>query len=58
MAILKGQKTKLTNVKDKNSKNLKIKPHRSVKKRNGSKKMEQSEELIALTRTWDEDLCE
>ena len=58
MAILKGQKTKLTNVKDKNSKNLKIKPRRSMKKRNGSKKMEQSEELIALTRTWDEDLCE
>jgi len=58
MAILTGQKTKLTNVKGKNSKNLKIKPRRSVKKRNGSKKMEQSEELIALTRTWDEDLCE
>ena len=58
MAILKGQKTKLTNVKDKNSKNLKIKPHHSVKKRNDSKKMEQSEEFIALTQTWDEDLCE
>ena len=58
MAILTGQKAKLTNVKGKNSKNLKIKPRRDVKKRNDSKKMEQSEEFIALTQTWDEDLCE
>ena len=58
MAILTGQKAKLTNVKGKNSKNLKIKPRVGVKKTNDSKKMEQSEEFIALTQTWDEDLCE
>jgi len=58
MAILTGQKAKLANVKGKNSKNLKIKPRCGVKKRNDSKKMEQSEEFIALTQTWDEDLCE
>ena len=58
MTTLTGKRKKRTSVKSKNSKNLKKKPRQGVKKKNGSKKMEQSEELIALTQTWDEDLCE
>ena len=58
MTTLTDKRKKLTSAKSKNSKNLKKKPRQGVKKKNGSKKMEQSEELIALTQTWDEDLCE
>ena len=58
MTTLAGKRTKLTNVKSKNSKNLKTKSRHGAKKRSGSKKMEQAEELIELTQTWDEDLCE
>jgi len=53
-----AKKPNLTNVKIENSKNLKAKTQHGFEKRNKSKKKEQSEELIALTQTWDEDLCE
>jgi len=58
MTTLTDKRKKLTSAKNKNSKNLKTKPRQGTKKRNSSKKMKQSEELIALAQTWDEDLCE
>ena len=58
MTTLTDKRKKLTGTKIKNSKNLKTKPRQGAKKRNNSKKIKQSKELIALTQTWDEDLCE
>ena len=58
MTTLTDKRKKLTGAKSKNSKNLKTKPRQGAKKRNSSKKIKQSKELIALTQTWDEDLCE
>tara|TARA_B100000446_G_scaffold39064_1_gene34406 strand:+ start:605 stop:781 length:177 start_codon:yes stop_codon:yes gene_type:complete len=58
MTTLTDKRKKLTSAKNKNSKNLKTKPRQGAKKRNNSKKIKQSKELIALTQTWDEDLCE
>ena len=57
MTTLTDKRKKLTSAKSKNSKNLK-KPRQGLKKRNSYKKIKQPEELIALTQTWDEDLCE
>jgi hypothetical protein len=53
-----AKRPNLTNVKIENSENLKAKTKYGFEKRNKSKKKEQSEELIALTQTWGEDLCE
>ena len=58
MTTLTDKRKKLTSAKNKNSKNLKTKPRQGAKKKNNSKKIKQSKELIALTQTWDEDLCE
>ena len=58
MTTLTDKRKKLTGAKSKNSKNLKTKPRQGVKKKNSSRKIKQSKELIALTQTWDEDLCE
>jgi len=51
------KKPSLTNVKIKNSKKFKTK-ERGFEEKNKPKKKELSEELISLTQTWDEDLCE
>ncbi len=57
MTMLTGKRKKLANVKNKNSKRLK-KIRKDVKKISGSRKIKKSDELIELTETWDEDLCE
>ena len=53
-----NKKNKPINVNRRASKNAHIKPRQSVKKTNNSKNKAPSEELLDLTRTWDEDLCE
>jgi len=58
MTILSNKKNKPINVNSRASKNAKIKPRQSVKKTNNPKNKAPSEELLDLTRTWDEDLCE
>ena len=58
MTILPNKKNKPINVNSRASKNSKIKPRQSVKKTNNPKNKAPSEELLDLTRTWDEDLCE
>jgi len=58
MTILPNKKNKPINVNSRASKNAKIKPRQSVKKTNNPKNKAPSEELLDLTRTWDEDLCE
>jgi hypothetical protein len=58
MTILSNKKNKPINVNRRASKNAQIKPRQSVKKINNSKNKAPSEELLDLTRTWDEDLCE
>ena len=58
MTILPNKKNKLINVNSRASKNAQIKSRQSVKKTNNSKNKTPSEELLDLTRTWDEDLCE
>ena len=58
MTILPNKKNKPINVNSRASKNAKIKPRQSVKKTNNPKNKASSEELLDLTRTWDEDLCE
>ena len=58
MTILSNKKNKLINVKNRASKNAQIKSRQSVKKKNNPKNKASSEELLDLTRTWDEDLCE
>ena len=58
MTILSKKKNKLINVNSRASKNAQIKARQSVKKKNNPKNKAPSEELLDLTRTWDEDLCE
>jgi len=58
MTTLTDKRKKLTSVKSKNSKNIKTKLHQGANKKTARKQMKQSKELIALTQTWDEDLCE
>ena len=58
MTILPNKKNKPINVKGKASKNAKIKSRQSTKKKNNPKNKAPSEELLDLTQTWDEDLCE
>lgn len=58
MTILSNKKNKLINVNSRASKNAQIKSRQSVKKKNNPKNKAPSEELLDLTRTWDEDLCE
>jgi len=58
MTILSNKKNKPINVNSRASKNTQIKSRQSVKKTNNPKNKASSEELLELTRTWDEDLCE
>jgi len=58
MTILPNKKNKLINVNSRASKNAQIKSRQSVKKKNNPKNKAPSEELLDLTQTWDEDLCE
>ena len=58
MTILSNKKNKTINVNRRASKNAQIKSRQSVKKTNNPKNKAPSEELLDLTRTWDEDLCE
>jgi len=58
VTILSNKKNKTINVNRRASKNAQIKSRQSVKKTNNSKNKAPSEELLDLTRTWDEDLCE
>ena len=58
MTILSNKKNKPVNVNSRASKNAQIKSRQSVKKKNNPKNKAPSEELLDLTRTWDEDLCE
>ena len=53
-----NKKNKPINVNSRASKNAQIKSRQSVKKTNNPKNKASSEELLDLTRTWDEDLCE
>ena len=53
-----NKKNKPINVNSRASKNAKIKSRQSAKKKNNPKNKAPSEELLDLTRTWDEDLCE
>jgi len=53
-----NKKNKPINVNSRASKNAQIKSRQSVKKKNNPKNKAPSEELLDLTRTWDEDLCE
>ena len=58
MIIFSNKKNKPIDVNSRASKNSKIKSRQSVKKKNNPKNKAPSEELLDLTRTWDEDLCE
>ena len=58
MAIPSNKKNKLINAKGRATKNAEIKSRQSAKKKNNPKKKAPSEELLDLTQTWDEDLCE
>jgi len=58
MTKLSNKKNKPINVNSRASKNAQIKSRQSVKKKNSQKNKAPSEELLDLTRTWDEDLCE
>ena len=58
MTTLSNKKNKLISVNSRASKNAQIKSRQSVKKTNNPKNKASSEELLELTRTWDEDLCE
>ena len=51
-------KNKPININSRASKNAQIKSRQSVKKTNNPKNKAPSEELLDLTRTWNEDLCE
>ena len=57
MTALTGENKKLANVKNKNSKKFK-KIRKDVKKISGSEKTGKPDEIIELTQTWNEDLCE
>ena len=52
------KKNKPININSRASKNAQIKSRPSVKKTNNPKNKAPSEELLDLTRTWNEDLCE
>ena len=58
MTLLANKKNKPINANRRASKNAHIKSRQSVKKKNNPKNKAPSEELLDLTRTWDEDLCE
>ena len=53
-----NKKNKPINVNSRASKNAKIKSRQSAKKKNNPKNKAPSEELLDLTQTWDDDLCE
>jgi len=53
-----NKKNKPININIRASKKAQIKSRKSVKKKNSQKNKAPSEELLDLTRTWDEDLCE
>jgi len=53
-----NKKNKPINVNIRASKKAQIKSRQSVKKKNNQKNKAPSEELLDLTRTWNEDLCE
>ena len=53
-----NKKNKPINVNCRASKNAQIKSRQSVKTTNNPRNKALSEELLDLTRTWDEDLCE
>ena len=52
------KKNKPININSKAPKNAQIKSRQSVKKTNNPRNKAPSEELLDLTRTWNEDLCE
>ena len=58
MTISSNKKNKPINVKSRAFKNAQIKSRQSIKKINKPKNKAPSDELLDLTRTWDEDLCE
>ncbi len=58
MTMLSNKKNKPINVNSRASRNIKIKSRQSIKKTSNQKNKAPSEELLDLTRTWDEDLCE
>ena len=58
ITMLSNKKNKPINVNSRASKNAQIKPRQSAKKKNNPKNKAPSEELLDLTQTWDEDLCE
>ena len=58
MTMLLNKKNKPINVNSRASRNIKIKSRQSIKKTSNQKNKAPSEELLDLTRTWDEDLCE
>jgi len=58
MIILSNKKNKPINVNSRVSKNAQIKSRQSVKKTKNPKNKAPSGDLLDLTRTWDEDLCE
>jgi hypothetical protein len=58
MTMLSNKKNKPINLNSRASRNIKIKSRQSIKKTSNQKNKAPSEELLDLTRTWDEDLCE
>ena len=58
MTMLSNKKNKPINLNSRASRNIKIKSRQSIKKTSNQKNKAPSEELLDLTRTWGEDLCE
>jgi len=58
MIMLSNKGKKTIDAKGGNSKNLKTKSHVGIKKAKNSNKETPPDELLELTQTWDEDLCE
>jgi len=56
--MLSEKNKKPINTKSRNSKNPKAKSHVGIKKAKNSNKETPPDELLELTQTWDEDLCE
>ncbi len=56
--MLSEKNKKPINTKNRNSKNPKAKSHVGTKKARNSNKETPPDELLELTQTWDEDLCE
>ena len=58
MIMLSEKNKKPINTKSRNSKKPKAKSHVGIKKVKNSNKETPPDELLELTQTWDEDLCE